>query len=334
MKFYTPLKFSLFILLLVFASSCNTSKILYFERIKPSTTPHQYSVANIAIGNNLAIAPEDKVLNQLSITPLDIQAATVNALASFEIFKQITVIDTKRFEQFESNTAIPENELESIFKHIDSHSLFYITDLTAIETNRMTVSDAELYSFSIKGILAQKSPNLKHVVVDFNEHITMPPLKTMGAYDKREFHKYVVQELGYRIATQIAPHWQQLERYLYIKKELKAGNKLFNTNKIDEARKEWAKAFDNTIDPETKAKAALNITYTYEVADDIENGIQWAEKALENSAIFEKIKRNKEGLLLVDESKELTFYSYIYIVTLQKRQEEIASLNKQLNNDL
>lgn len=336
MRFNTLLKISTLFLVLLFTSACSTSKTVYYERLSPSLQPHNIKISSLAIGINATIETEENTHNRLNIDAQDIISAVVYELSNTAVMKKVVVIDPTRFINIKKNRIISQDSLQSLAKHLDAESMFIIHQLKLGNKGELAISDLgeELLTIHIEGELMQMKNISNKIQINMDEILLIPELRYMSQSELKQTHDYILFEIGRKIAAKISPNWQQIGRIIYQNKDLKPGNKHFDNKEIEEARKAWSKVYDTSSSEEIKAKAALNMTYTYEVEDNIEEGVKWAEKALTSAIIAEKIQRNQDGLLLIDENKELSFFSYVYIVGLQKRQEELILLSKQLNNDL
>lgn len=124
----------------------------------------------------------------------------------------------------------------------------------------------------------------------------------------------------------LLPTWNTSNRYYYTSGsvELRDGAVLIRENSWDDALKLWQLA-NNQKSKKIQMRTAFNIALYYEMHDDIEKAVEWAEKA--NKIVLDKENKKKKPK---ESKKPLTRdnYSEDYILTTQY----LMVLKERMNN--
>lgn len=137
---------------------------------------------------------------------------------------------------------------------------------------------------------------------------------------------------GTRPANYLLPHWTTATRYLFNGGNINMRDAAVYVREQNwpEAILLWKRLYDQKKGKQ-KIYAACNIALGYEMQDDINNAVIWAEKAVEAAHAIAQSHIKKNGNKDIDRS-ELSYYSfaYNYLQTLQERQKEMGLLKAQM----
>lgn len=132
---------------------------------------------------------------------------------------------------------------------------------------------------------------------------------------------------GQSVADRFIPYWEKQDRYFYTPKRdiMTQAMDSVSYRKWESAIKLWEKAlYSNKEKISVQFQAANNIAIAYEILQDYPNAIKYAKKAVNlypNIITFDSIISN-------------SIYDLVpYIEYLERRQEEIKLLNKQLSEN-
>lgn len=91
------------------------------------------------------------------------------------------------------------------------------------------------------------------------------------------------------------PRWEDVERVFYTdgSTDMKKAAAFANGNKWDDAQSMWESLYDREKNVRKKAKLAANIALSYEIADNLEQSLEWTNIA---HALFEESKRVEDDM--------------------------------------
>jgi len=133
----------------------------------------------------------------------------------------------------------------------------------------------------------------------------------------------------------LLPYWETSSRFYYANgsADLRDAATFVSKNQWDDAYALWKKTYDKVKDKKKSKKkmmSAYNIALYYEMKDDYENAILWANEALEAADKVEKVS-DKKGEIVRLSADETPNYRAIllYNKELDKRKENFVKLNIQ-----
>lgn len=88
---------------------------------------------------------------------------------------------------------------------------------------------------------------------------------------------YVADE----VAKSLSPQWIETQRWIYsnASTEMRRASTNIGAEKWEAARNIWSKLYQKESKPKQKSRLASNIALTYELGDDLETALKWAEEA-------------------------------------------------------
>lgn len=306
---------------------CSSSQIVYFDRLTPQITNTNISTNSLAIANNMIINDPNRILKKYNITSKDIEETTIVNLANAGIFQTLTLVDSNRFKETPKGTIIPNDSVYKIIGRVNAQNLLTLTEITVTENLQKTDLYIDTYTIQIKADNFNRRTTPQRQPINFTTELSV-----QSDYYDGFIKELIIEHIGQNIAANISPYWKSVGRVIYDDSNLSKGNKAFNKGDMNEARERWSEAYEKTNKESVRAKAALNIVYTYEVVDDITNALEWAKIAFENALIAEKVGKNEQDEIIITEKDELSSMAYMYYTLLETRKLELDKLEKQLNN--
>lgn len=252
-------------------------------------------------------------------------------IAKANYFDIVSICDSalRENDRFERDQELTKNEVQKLTSDLNVDLLIAVEDITIKRSQKMEVM-----------------PNFFHAVVDVKVapliRIYIPnrnkPMVSIQPQDSIFWEGYgdteakAIKELkeekqldeaslfaGTLPCKYILPTWNKVNRYYYINGsfELKDATIYVRENNWDKALELWQTAY-NSKNKRIKYRAAYNIALYYELNDNIDKAIEWAEKAEQ----------------LLEQKGDKTFNTFItkdYISKLQTRKTEIQTLNVQMS---
>lgn len=140
----------------------------------------------------------------------------------------------------------------------------------------------------------------------------------------RESVEVLAWHMGRNVSKRVAPYWDTVKRYYYA-----SGNHLFvrandlkNANNWEEAAKVWYYVYQNGTKPQ-KAKAALNLALSYEVRENYDEAVAWADISRQ---LFDKL-----SLLRISDFDKRA--ATLYYITLSERIQQKKRLDEQFGTN-
>lgn len=96
-----------------------------------------------------------------------------------------------------------------------------------------------------------------------------------------EAMKELVVRAADRMSYVLTPYWMKQDRWYYLSSDtkMKEGAAFAEQNQWQDALERWLSFYDSVRDKRMKAKAANNIALAYEMIDDLQKALEWAEIA-------------------------------------------------------
>ncbi len=301
------------LLIVPFLASCAGIRYMSIETREPAQITLPSNVRTVLVVNNVAEQPEDightiKKLGKNEIEKIKASADSVaiyytEALSQFlgeeEYFDD--VLYDSRMLRRDNNFWLEQPLLPEVMIEMRNESgadAIISLDKLIMQTNRTDHFYQEGYIYgemkgSIQSIMRVYLPTMDGQIpsVQYNDS-----LKWEG-YDIRDGRAYAelvlptqeeaMKELAVYAAEKMtkvfSPHWEFQERWLYtsVKSTMREADLYAKNNQWTEALALWEPQYDRERSKTNKAKIAHNIAVGYEMLNEMETAVQWADMAHE-----------------------------------------------------
>lgn len=303
-------------------TGCSTTQVIHFEQLQPSKLNIDQPIQSLAISENLSNTSAATPYNNKEIHSL--KNIFIKELSASNMLQAIILVDQDRLATYPKDTPIPSNKASELLATMGTDALLNIYRVMQIkEGNR---GQEPLIITNITANIYLKNNHQAPI-----NPITLSDTIPEADYNYLHYAGYkeaYMEYLANRLTKEILPHWQPVNRILFLNGKLKKGYKLFNKGKIPEAIALWTDEYTREENKEIKIKAALNIALAYETTSQLEEAIHWANKAYSHA--IQDIEQSPEQ---ADSDRyKLSSLCYLYVSSLKERTSKINKLDKQLNN--
>lgn len=316
------------LVLTIILCSCETTKVVYFDRLQPARYSIPQSINSLSVADNTG--KPSHILRTMNLSNDDITKYYISTLASTDYLKAIVVVDKNRLDTINKKQPLPVDLGFDILDKMGSSILLAIYDIDHRQLAQNSFQST--IETDVKAQLFLKSNPSFPFQINVKDTIEIPFGSSIYEqdYSLSDVNDYYLLSLSDKMTGVIFPTWETVSRVLFSNGNLNKGVKLLNNQQLAEAIQIWETIYNNPkSNDKLKAKAALNITYAYESSDNIDNAIEWAEKAFIEAVKAEKVTTDNNGQIQLSPASELSVMSYTYIQSLVKRKDEIKRLNKQ-----
>ncbi len=355
MKKFSPL----FLFILLF-TSCSSIEQISIDYMIPAEINFPESLSRVAVVNNVS----NQGVNNKSFeeqTKLDESShklfnfngdanimveSLAQSLATANYFDEVVVCDSslRLNDKFGRQTLLSQSETKMLAEQLDVDFIIAIDSLP-LQASRYIDYHPEWNTFI--GLVDMKvSPSVTIYIPSRNN-----PLYVINAKDSIFWEKLGKTE-GYVIANQIKesemikeasnfagtlpmkyllPSWKSVNRTLYVGGNIHMRDAMVyaRENNWEQALEIWSNAYKQTKKKKEKMRLANNIALCYEVLDDLDNSIEWADKAQKLANEIDKVEDRDLSKTSIYE-----IANYInairYLEELKKRKQDLPILNVQM----
>ena len=149
--------------------------------------------------------------------------------------------------------------------------------------------------------------------------------------DEEELTRQACRLVGESLVMKFLPHWETAERVYFGSGNVNMRNAhvYAQENNWSEARKLWKREYELTKRVKKQMLLSHNIALSYEMEDELESALNWAQKSVEASAKFLSKTREKKEHFSEDDT-DLYLKMDVYLSTLMKRIEDRTKLKLQM----
>ncbi|WP_321518736.1 DUF6340 family protein [uncultured Bacteroides sp.] len=340
------------ILLTLFVSSCVSIDQLSIDYLQPAKVNFPSTIKTVGILNN-TITKNEKIIeekrdsfNRLISNKATFQGNARITTESFaknivaaNYFDQVIICDSalREKDHFPRDPELTGEEVKQLTSDLGVDILFSVEDII-IKTSKKSKNQDFLIHTTIDASVAplirvyiptRTKPLLSAAPEDqiFWEGYGKTLSEANNDLIKEDsLIKECSEFAGELPIKYLLPTWNTSNRYYYTSGsvELRDGAVLIRENSWDDALKLWQLA-NNQKSKKIQMRTAFNIALYYEMHDDIEKAVEWAEKA--NKIVLDKENKKKKPK---ESKKPLTRdnYSEDYILTTQY----LMVLKERMNN--
>jgi len=346
---------------LILLQSCQTVNQLPIDYLVPADISFPAQIKKVAIINNVSESPgrikEDSALDSILLiqTKGYLERYTLNgdpqiaieslaeSVASENYFNEVVICDSALHVSGapKSEPHLNKSVINNLTSQLDVDMLIVLEQLQ-IKVQRQVFPmgemgflgniDAKVYP---RVSLYIPNRNTPLVLINGNDSIfweewgsTLLNARTKIAPDEQ-----LITEASDFAGTipikYITPHWKTANRYIFINgsPEMRDAAFLLQNEDWEKALPIWEKAY-HKYKGKKKARAASNISFYYEIKDDLDKAEEWGKKALDLMKVVDKIEGD------VDSSKILSMdHAYIYHnqLDLAERRTKFSALKMQMD---
>ena len=353
-------KLSLLLLCILAITSCTSITHISIDYMIPAEINFPESLRRVAIVNNASdqVAENKSFEEQIKLSEtspklfnFDGDASIMvesfaQSLATANYFDEVVVCDSalRANDRFNREALLSQSETKELVEQLDVDFIISVDNLP-LQASRYIDYHPEWNTFV--GLVDMKVNPTVTIYIPSRSN----PLYVINAKDSIYWEKFGKTE-GYVIANQIKenemikeastfagtlpmkyllPSWKTVNRTVYVGGNIHMRDAMIyaRENNWEQALEIWSNAYNHTKKKKEKMRLANNIALCYEVLDDLENGIEWAEKAQKLAYEIDKIEDR--------ELKTTSIYdiaNYVnatrYLEDLKKRKQDLPILNVQM----
>ncbi len=352
-------KLPIIILCILSLYSCSSIEQITIEHMVPGEINFPETLRRVAVVNNIPsnanAVSEEAQANKLQMSRNSFALEGDNklmietlaqSLAETHYFDEVVICDSALREKdiFNRESTLSKREITELVNELDVDFLIAAEKLSLTATSSLNfVQEWGAYISTID----------VNIAPSFNIYLPSKqgPLFTINAKDSIFWEKVGATE-GYVKANQISektaikeasqlagtlpmtyilPHWKSADRYIYVggTMHMRDAAIYLKENNWDAAYKLWEEAYQKTKKKKQQMRIANNIAVYFEMKDDIDESLVWAEKAQKAAYVIDKIEER--------DLKQTSFYSISnfvntsrYVEELKKRKVDLPILNIQM----
>lgn len=342
-------KFLYLILSLLLLNSCKVINVIPVDYLEPANVSFPSSIRSVGVVNNTPQADQEDIPKAGLRSKVDylgnreggvvecnaklVTEELAENIAEGNYFDKVVICDSalRKNDYISRETKLSQQEVRELTEDLEVDAIFslevagmyvdkkayYLPDYPAVQT----ALDAKVGT-----LIRIYLPTRTEPMISFNNKDSIFWVVPNG-----QFSQELVDEASSFAATlpvkNLLPTWQTVERYLYASGsiEMRDAAVYVRENSWDDALKLWLVANEKKSD-KLKMRSALNIALYYEIKDDLDQAMLWAQKALE--MVDAKQRKTEEGKIIepTDDYKIVGFY----IISLEKRVTDQQKLNLQM----
>ncbi len=340
----------LFVLLLsISLYSCYSTEQIFIDYMQPGKINIPDKVERVAVVNNAIVFDENdktevtkgnSIINGKGEVMMQ---SLAELLAEANYFDEIVVCDSS----LRQNTLSPylsHNQVNDLAQLLDVDFIISIDQL-ALHTSRYAhfVPEWNCYQgiieAKVKPTLGLYVPQRKDPLLIINANDSMY-WDSYGSTELNTFNdqidkKQMVNEASIFAASTIIkyllPHWSTAERWLFINGTIHMRDAAIfvKENNWLEAMSLWKEAYKKSKKESYKMRLANNISLGYEMTDNLEESLKWAELAKQYAYIVDKIgERDLNNPQIHNMNNYIMMFQHVE--ALKKRIEELPLLYVQM----
>ncbi len=331
---------------LLLLSSCQTTKVISIDYLKPAAVNFPEQLRKVGIVNNAMIdyTTQKSKAKWESQKALLLGDATLTAeslaehLAEANYFDEVVIYDSaiQLQEDNYQNHPLTSQEIEDLTKFLQ------VDFLVAVENIILNAKKEDFLigeGLIISQLQVEVRANIKAYMPSRSTPIFKDQITDTIYWDLNDPMNFYIKEkslvdeasvfAGERLASRLVPQWNTAERLLYTNgnKVLKEADKLIKEYKWEEAFRLWNNLYNSADHDETKMKAGLNIAVYYEMMDNFEEAVRWVTIAQDMAYKVDGIQ-NMNPKLIYNSSNYLPIKNYANV--LKERQENSFKLEQQM----
>lgn len=348
------------LLLTLLVSSCVSVDQISIDYLQPAKVSFPTAIKTVGIVNNTIVNNDRTVkekrdnFNRLLSSEVTFQGDAKVTTESFaknvaaaNYFDQVIICDSalRAKDHFLRNPELTTDEIKQLTTDLGVDLIFSVEDITI-----KTINKTEDHGYFLrKTIDASISPLIRaYIPTRTKPLLSAAPEENIfwdgfGRTLEETNHDLIKEDSLIKESSEFAgelpikyllPTWKTSNRYYYISGsvELRDGAVLIRENSWDDALKLWQLA-NNKKSKKVKMRTAFNIALYYEMHDDIEKAVEWAEKA--NQIVLDKENKNKKSTenkapLTRDNYSEDYILTTQYLMVLKERMNDRQTLKIQM----
>lgn len=352
----TKYNFTLTLLFTMMVSSCVTIDQVDIDYLKSAKVIFPTEIKRVAIVNNVTTNNRKSIINKedsLNIIKRFestfqgdgkvVSESFAKNIAAANYFDQVIICDSalRKKDLISREQELSQEDVKELTTDLGADMILSVEDIK-IKTDERTIYDNGLFHSIID---AKVSPIIKiYIPTRTKPLMAVAPedeifwdgygISVEEARRKIINEKEVVQEAsdfaGEIPIQYLLPTWESSSRSYYSSGclELRDASVFVREESWDEALKLWMDAYKSKKS-KIKMRSAFNIALYYEVHDDIEKAVEWANKAHQIAAEKEKVdeKSINQDTLKLSQDYLLTTR---YLLILNERKADLPTLDLQM----
>ena len=345
-------------------AACQSIQPLSIDYMLPAEASFPATLRRVAVVNNMPSAfgtglvpadndtlpAPDEIARKSEVHTGNAAIATealAEALAEGNYFDQVIICDSalRAHDTVPRESTLSTEEADGLIRDLKADFLIAVEDVQLRSTTRLhyipeiplhygTV-DVKTYTTCRIYLPGRQGPAGTIHCLDsiYWEEPNLPADRTQAPIvPQKELIEAASDFAGASPARYLLPHWVTATRYLFTggTVDMRDAAVYVREQNWPEAITLWKRLYDQKKGKQ-KIYAACNIALGYEMQDDIDNAIQWAEKAVQAAHAQAKGRIEKMDADDIDPS-DLSYYvlAYRYLQELQERQKGMARLKAQM----
>lgn len=337
-------RIGLILLSCLLLSSCKIYEVVSIDYLEPATVNFPPSVRSVLVVNNTlqkdteslnVVKKEADTENKQEFGTIECKTKLVTEelaqnIADANYFDEVLICDSalRKNDHFTRETKLSQQEVVELTRD------FNVDMVVAVENAKMYVTRKSFYNPE-RSLPQTALDAILFSQVRLYVPVKKEPLVTLNNTDSvywvlnsRTIPDKIIDEASVLIATlpikYILPTWKTSDRYFYASGgvEMRDAAVFVKENSWDEALNLWLRV-NQSSKKTSQLRSAYNIAVYYELNDDLEKAIEWAEKA-KNIA-----EGKKKSVTAGNQSEDLNLINY-YLVQLNKRLEDKKKLLMQM----
>lgn len=353
----------LFLLSIVFLSSCQSVEQLSIDYMLPAEVSFPSTLKRVAVVNNMPKVPDNKLIiseevdkkgeneiaritNYYNGDAKITSEALAEALASEDYFDEVIICDSvlRSKDISPRENALSQEEVMRLTQELDVDFLIALENIQMRSTRKISylrdwgtyygTVDVKVYP-SIKVYLPNRKGPM--VTVNTNDSIFWEEFGNGEAIVRSrlisddDLIKESSEFAGMVPIRRLLPHWQSANRYLFQGGSVNMRDAAIFAKEGNwiEAINLWKKNFEAKKGKQ-KLYSAYNIAMGYEMQDNLESATEWALKA--QLIAHEMNNIDKKEISKINDGT-ISYYLLIslYVDELQKRKDGLTRLNAQMS---
>ncbi len=325
--------------------ACQTYEQVAIDYMVPAKITFPNEFRSVAVINNVTTTANDSA----NFIPADAKVATqelAETLALTNYFDEVVICDSalRQHDTAYRESFLTQQEVIDLTKELDVDFLISLEDM-ALKLEKanhyhpdwnahQAVADMKVYSLVNVYSGRRTEPILKYVAQDsiFWESFGGTPENASASLPSRKVMSKEGSEFAGSIpVAYLIPHWKSANRTLFNNGSIQMRDAAFHvkSNNWDDAFELWTKEYQSSKSKKRKMYCANNIAVYYEMSDNIEKSLEWANKAKE---LATEIYGTEEKAQRIGGFTEIPYIYYfqIYSTELERRNVNLSSLRLQM----
>ncbi len=323
--------------------SCKNSYVITIETQKPAEITFPDQIRGVVVVNNAVSQPSDGMVDlkinkkaQDKDQKFDLDTVLQNAtvvmaknIQNENYYEEVYVREKtlRKDNEWLALGEITKETRDSIYEKTGCNIIVSL-DRLIFDVQQAVVDTTENYTFASGFVflyINARATMTCSVYLDGREkHLTSFSIQDSAIFSNttvsdnsliyKEIPGYMIQQaasfVGEKAASYFTPTWEIADRMIYssMNSRMQEADKYFKNHKWDNARLIWMELYEEKDDFKQKGRLAMNIAVSYEMEDQLDVALDWANRA---KKYYDQITSGK-----AKEDQEL---NKVYILALNKR---------------